>query len=268
MRALPLAHMRSCPAATTRSIASDIAGRLGQVLVCFLAVLLLVFAFPQQALAESAACTALNSDFGNGATITISPPIGSADSRDEGYGAAYGDAEDFEVGETITWSASSSNSGNENIYFTLGSNANTLVYFDNAGGTEFNESGSFQLNDSVDGVILTVYGSVDNTGQNPPSSLDFSIRCDGVAPPVPEPTITSVVPDQGPEAGGTTVIITGTDLTGATSATFGGTPATSYTVDSDTQITATTPPGTAGAVDAVVTTPGGSATLVRGFTYT
>ncbi|MEV5127175.1 IPT/TIG domain-containing protein, partial [Streptomyces decoyicus] len=61
--------------------------------------------------------------------------------------------------------------------------------------------------------------------------------------------------------------ITGTNLTGA-SVDFGGNPATGVTVNATgTQITATTPPGAAGPVTVTVTTPGGSASLVNGFTY-
>ncbi len=82
---------------------------------------------------------------------------------------------------------------------------------------------------------------------------------------IPAPTITGLAPTSGPVAGGTTVVITGTDLTGGT-VTFGGA-AASCTVDSSTQITCTTPAHAAGAVDVVVTTPGGSATSTGGFTY-
>jgi hypothetical protein len=82
---------------------------------------------------------------------------------------------------------------------------------------------------------------------------------------VAAPNVTDVTPATGPEAGGTTVVITGTDLTGASDVTFGGTTAL-FTVDSATQITATSPAGT-GTVDVVVTTPGGSATATGAFTY-
>jgi PGF-pre-PGF domain-containing protein len=74
------------------------------------------------------------------------------------------------------------------------------------------------------------------------------------------PTFTSISPASGTTAGGTTVTIIGTNLLGATGVTFGGTAATSYTVDSATQITAVTPAKAAGAVNVVVTTPGGTAT--------
>jgi large repetitive protein len=84
----------------------------------------------------------------------------------------------------------------------------------------------------------------------------------------PAPTVTSVSPTSGSDAGGTSVTITGTDFTGATAVTFGGTAASSFSFVSATQITAVTPAGTAGAVDVAVTTPGGTATDVGAFTYT
>jgi hypothetical protein len=89
-----------------------------------------------------------------------------------------------------------------------------------------------------------------------------------VAPPVAvPPAITGVSPANGTTAGGTTVTITGTNLTGATAVTFGGTAATSFTVDSPTQITAVTPARSAGAADVVVTTPDGTDTEAGAFLY-
>jgi hypothetical protein len=83
---------------------------------------------------------------------------------------------------------------------------------------------------------------------------------------VPAPVISSLSPDHGPAAGGTVVTITGTGFTGATGVTFDGTPATSYTVDSDTQITATTPAHTSGPVDVVVSSVGGDSAPLT-YTY-
>ena len=87
----------------------------------------------------------------------------------------------------------------------------------------------------------------------------------------PAPTITAVSPASGTTAGGTSVTITGTNFTGATGADavkFGSTNATAYTVDTATQITATSPAGS-GTVDITVTTTGGtSATSAADqFTY-
>ncbi|MGW7486218.1 beta strand repeat-containing protein [Streptomyces sp. NPDC054786] len=70
------------------------------------------------------------------------------------------------------------------------------------------------------------------------------------------PAVISVSPPSGSTAGGNTVTVTGTGFTNATAVRFGATPAPSFTVNSDTQITATTPLGT-GTVQVTVTTPSG-----------
>ena len=57
------------------------------------------------------------------------------------------------------------------------------------------------------------------------------------------PTVTGVSPATGPAAGGTSVTITGTGLTGATAVKFGTTAATGVVVNSATSVTATSPAG-------------------------
>jgi hypothetical protein len=78
-------------------------------------------------------------------------------------------------------------------------------------------------------------------------------------PPPPMPTITSFAPMSGPV--GTAVTITGTGFTGATAVKFGTIAASSFTVDSDTQITAIVPSGFDKAI-IFVTAPGGTAKSV------
>ncbi|MCE0539506.1 IPT/TIG domain-containing protein [Kineosporia rhizophila] len=85
---------------------------------------------------------------------------------------------------------------------------------------------------------------------------------------VPKPVITAMNPTRGPTAGGTSVTITGTNLTGATGVSFGGTAATSFSVDSATQITAVAPAGSAGPVDVRVNTSGGQSDVVTADEYT
>ena len=81
---------------------------------------------------------------------------------------------------------------------------------------------------------------------------------------VPPPTITSFTPSSGCGYS-TSVVIIGTNFTGATAVTFGGTNAGSYTVNSSTQITATPGAGTTGTIS--VTTPAGTGTSASSFTF-
>jgi hypothetical protein len=79
------------------------------------------------------------------------------------------------------------------------------------------------------------------------------------------PTITSFTPNNACSGSGTSVVITGTNFTGASAVRFNGVSATSYTVNSATQITATLPVGaTTSAIS--VTTAGGTATSSSAFT--
>ena len=86
------------------------------------------------------------------------------------------------------------------------------------------------------------------------SAADFTV--------IPAPTISGFTPTSGPVS--TSVTITGAVFSGATAVTFNGVTA-SFTVNSDTQITALAPPGaTTGKI--AVTTPGGTATSEADFT--
>jgi hypothetical protein len=67
------------------------------------------------------------------------------------------------------------------------------------------------------------------------------------------PTVSSLSATSGPSSGGTLVLITGSGFTGATSVTFGGTPATFFLVQSPTQIMALAPAHAAGTVNVIVT---------------
>jgi hypothetical protein len=86
-------------------------------------------------------------------------------------------------------------------------------------------------------------------------------------PPSTQPQLNVIVPNTGSPAGGDTVTITGSNLTGST-ATLGGVPLT-IVGHGPVSITATTPGGSTGSpVDVVVTSPKGqSATLKAAFTY-
>jgi RHS repeat-associated protein len=81
------------------------------------------------------------------------------------------------------------------------------------------------------------------------------------------PTVTSITPNNGPQAAGTAVSLAGTNFATGASVTIGGTAATACTWVSATSITCTAPAGTAGLKNVVVTQPGGTATLTNGYTY-
>ena len=81
------------------------------------------------------------------------------------------------------------------------------------------------------------------------------------------PTIAGVSPSSGPLAGGTTITITGTELTGTTNVTVGGVPATRVTVVDATTVTAVTPAHAAGTVAVALAAPGGTVSAAAAFTY-
>jgi hypothetical protein len=84
------------------------------------------------------------------------------------------------------------------------------------------------------------------------------------------PAVTAVSPAGGGTAGGTTVTVTGTNLTGASAVYFGTAAGTSISVNgAGTSLTVTAPAGTPGTVDVTVQTPDGLSTTSSSdqFTY-
>ena len=84
----------------------------------------------------------------------------------------------------------------------------------------------------------------------------------------PPPVVTGVAPSEGTTAGGTTVTISGKELTGASEVHFGASAAASFKVESPTTISAVSPVG-GGTIDVTVGTAGGTSetTAADHFTY-
>jgi len=160
--------------------------------------------------------------------------------------------------------ASGSTGGGTSVTITgSGFTGATAVSFGGTPATSFTVNNGAQIVAVAPaGTAGTVHVTVTNNGETSPISAADQFTY--IAPP----TITGISPTAGRMPGGNVVIIAGSDFTGATAVTFGSTPATSFTVDSDSQITAISPGGT-GTVDVRITTAGGtSATSAADqFTY-
>lgn len=136
----------------------------------------------------------------------------------------------------------------------------TAVKFGGAAAKSFSVNSDTEItatapagNASADVTVVTPGGA---------SAVNTADKFLFVAPP----TVSAITPAEGPTAGGVVVAITGANLTGATAVKFGGNPAASFTVNNDTSITATAPPG-ADTVDVVVTTPAGATAPGTKFKY-
>jgi len=88
-------------------------------------------------------------------------------------------------------------------------------------------------------------------------------------PTVAAPTVTGLSPASGSMAGGDTVTVSGTGFTGATAINFGTEAAASFSVVSDTEITAVTPAWTSvGSGDVIVTTSAGTSAISSASVFT
>src|SRR4029077_2617440 len=83
------------------------------------------------------------------------------------------------------------------------------------------------------------------------------------------PIVSGLSPTNGAIGGGTVVTISGRGFSGATGVSFGGVAATGFTVNSDSQLTATAPAGKPGPVDVRISTSAcaSAVTAVSRFTY-
>ena len=107
-----------------------------------------------------------------------------------------------------------------------------------------------------------------DTGQSPaiPSVTTIAWTLQGQPPP--PPAVAMVSPSQGPVAGGTQVVLAGSNFLGAQAVDFGSSPAASFAVNDADFITAVTPSGSVGPVDVTVTTPEGPSTATADAVFT
>jgi Bacterial Ig-like domain (group 3)/IPT/TIG domain len=140
------------------------------------------------------------------------------------------------------------------------------VRFGNNAAGSFTVNSATQITATSPAGIGTVDVTVTTAGGT--SATSMADQFTYVPAPAPGPTVTNINPNTGPSSGGSSVTITGTNFSGVTAVRFGSNAAGSFTVDSATQITATSPTGV-GTVDVTVTTAGGTSAISSGdrFTY-
>jgi hypothetical protein len=154
-------------------------------------------------------------------------------------------------GTTVTLTGSNFNSG-------------ATVAFDG-----ISASATFINNKSITAVTPPhAAGAVDVVVKNPDGTaakLKSAFTYD--ASQLPMPTLTAIMPMQGPASGGTMVTIEGNNFVSGLNVKIGARDAIMVSATS-AEITALTPPGDAGAVDVVVTNPDGQSAILPGaFTY-
>lgn len=94
------------------------------------------------------------------------------------------------------------------------------------------------------------------------------IRTNVSASLLPPPALTGLLTTKGSVKGGTPVVIAGLNLAAVKAVSFGAVPATSFTVNSEAQITAISPPSTTlSAVPVSVTTVAGTAVTAATYSY-
>jgi hypothetical protein len=135
----------------------------------------------------------------------------------------------------------------------------TAVRFDATAATSFTVNSATQITASTPAHAAGTAAVTVTTPGGTSNSLTFSYLA--------APSVTGLTPSQGPVSGGTVVTLTGVNLSGATAVRFDGIAATSFTVNSATQITASTPAHAAGAAAVTVTTPGGTSNPDNPSTY-
>jgi hypothetical protein len=122
---------------------------------------------------------------------------------------------------------------------------------DNAGASHTHRPVSVIMAAAGTVVLATVGGAcghANTASSSPPPAT----------PSTALPHVTALSPGMGVFIGGTAVTITGSGFTGATEVDFGGVKAPKMTVDSDSEITATSPTGASGPVHVTVVTPKGA----------
>lgn len=215
-----------------------------------------VIAVPAHALSDT--CTAINMDWG--ASQTFAPPNGMRDTP-------YGVYSSFDVGETLSWTASAAGTAVANSTATVKLGFPNYANILEVGTDEdpnFSKSGTYTITSSAYPFdAFNVEVDVDNQLPGTSSAVTIQVICyDDSAP-----TITALSPQGGPVSGGTSVTVEGSAFVDVSEVTFGEVPASSYTVVSPTKIVAIAPANALGSAPVNVANGNGAASQNQSFIY-
>ncbi|MGF9565512.1 IPT/TIG domain-containing protein [Neorhizobium sp. BT27B] len=232
------------------------------VFIPFVVVILALLSSTQPAQALSTACIAVNNDWG--VLQTFGPVSGGDAPMEREYDQG------FAANERLSFFAKTTNSTPEEK--TTGSPENNgsaqLGFYDYlvldmayrpGGGEELLINSTLQP-DTSSTLGITASGST-NVGSM--GTIEVRVNCYGDTP-----TVTALSPASGSVLGGNSITLTGTDFTGVSVVSFGGTN-TTFTVLDDSHISATVPAGAAaGPVNVRVTSAGGTSAVAAANQYT
>ena len=175
----------------------------------------------------------------------------------------------LQVGSQNSQILTLSNSGKQDLNWSADKGKADWLTLDPNNGS-IPSGGSQTMNVRADTTLLTAgrySASINFSSNGGGASVSVVLSVASGPPSQGVPVVSSISPTSGPATGGTSVTITGSGFTGASKVLF-GTATSTFTVNSDTQITAVSPGGS-GIVYVTVTTPGGSTTTSNAdqFTY-
>jgi hypothetical protein len=169
-----------------------------------------------------------------------------------------------QIGQALTISGSDFAATGGEVWFTKANSDGVPTKVTNVSSTGGGTSITVTIPSGVqDGEVMVKNAGLTN------SSLSNAYPIDIGGQSGDPPLVSTVDPTQGPAGGFTQVTITGGGFNGTTSVRFNLTDALDFTVDSNTQITATAPAGPLfGFADITVTDPDGASTLPFAYFWT
>ena len=204
---------------------------------------------------------ATNVSVANGTSLTATSPAGTVGVVDV-FVSTSGGASTSDAGDRFAYGPPTVTGITPHAGPTSGGTVVTVT------GTSFSQDAtvSFGGNPATVVTVNLAGTSLRATSPSGSASVDVAVTTPaGTSSTSPEdlfaygtPAVTGVSPDAGPTSGGTAVTVTGTGFAPGAEVDFGTTAAGSVTVDSGTQITATSPAGSIGPVDVSVTTSQGT----------